>query len=392
MAKILFTGAFRFPDGDAASLRLNNMINILKPYYDEILVCGWEQKNKSLIDNQFYLHNSIKCFPQAELDNNSTTLLEKFGSFIYKGERTLNWIENYFKKDTIEIIVVYNPPALFALKLISLCKKYNIKLILDSTEWYDSSHLPMGRFGLPAIENFIRMHYVYPKIPNIISISHYLNNYYSKKSHRPNINQMVLPIVLDCHLAAEKPSIEQGINFIYAGNLGKKDNIIDFINYLPTLHQQLNCLILFNIAGVTFSQLKDLLGSENFDRIQPYIKCHGRLSRSDVIDLYSKSHFSVLFRDDKRYAHAGFPTKLVESWSMATPVICNPIGDITLYAQHGENACIVNDINEVAKFLGDVLKNNQYKYMQQQCQETIELKLSNKVYSNQLLEFFRRLK
>ncbi|MFH4333488.1 glycosyltransferase family 1 protein, partial [Acinetobacter baumannii] len=67
---------------------------------------------------------------------------------------------------------------------------------------------------------------------------------------------------------------------------------------------------------------------------------------------------------------------------MATPVICNPIGDITLYAQHGENACIVNDINEVAKFLGDVLKNNQYKYMQQQCQETIELKLSNKVYSN----------
>ncbi|MDW5429381.1 glycosyltransferase family 1 protein, partial [Acinetobacter baumannii] len=87
----------------------------------------------------------------------------------------------------------------------------------------------------------------------------------------------------------EKPSIEQGINFIYAGNLGKKDNIIDFINYLPTLHQQLNCPILFNIAGVTFSQLKDLLGSENFDRIQPYIKCHGRLSRSDVIDLYSKS-------------------------------------------------------------------------------------------------------
>lgn len=63
-----------------------------------------------------------------------------------------------------------------------------------------------------------------------------------------------------------------------------------------------------------------------------------------------------MFRDDKRYAHAGFPTKLVESWSMATPVICNPIGDITLYAQHGENACIVNDINEVAKFLGDVLK------------------------------------
>ncbi|MDR8439252.1 glycosyltransferase family 1 protein, partial [Acinetobacter baumannii] len=52
MAKILFTGAFRFPDGDAASLRINNMINILKSAYDEILVCGWEQKNTSLIEDQ----------------------------------------------------------------------------------------------------------------------------------------------------------------------------------------------------------------------------------------------------------------------------------------------------------------------------------------------------
>ncbi|MDR8085694.1 glycosyltransferase family 1 protein, partial [Acinetobacter baumannii] len=79
---------------------------------------------------------------------------------------------------------------------------------------YDSSHLPMGRFGLPAIENIMRMHYVYPKISNIISISHYLNNYYSKKKYLPNINQMVLPIVLDCQMVVEKPLIEQGINFI----------------------------------------------------------------------------------------------------------------------------------------------------------------------------------
>ncbi|MFX4535817.1 glycosyltransferase family 1 protein, partial [Acinetobacter baumannii] len=78
-----------------------------------------------------------------------------------KGERTLNWIENYLKRDTIEIIVVYNPPALFAMQLISLCKRYNIKLILDSTEWYDSRHLTMGIFGLPAIENIMRINYLY---------------------------------------------------------------------------------------------------------------------------------------------------------------------------------------------------------------------------------------
>ncbi len=392
MANILFTGAFRFPDADAASLRVNNIINILKPYYSEIVVCGWEQKNKSLVDGQFYLHNSIKCFPQAELDNKPMSILEKISSFIYRGERTLSWIEDYLKSDQIETIVIYNPPALFTLKMISLCKKHNIKLVLDSTEWYDSSHLPMGRFGLPAIENIIRMHYVYPKISNIISISHYLNSYYAKKNSSHNLNQIILPIFLNNQESEKKPLIMQGVNFIYAGNLGKKDNIIDFINYLPTLHEKINCPILFNIAGVTAAQVENILGSDGFEQVKKFIKCHGRLTRNEVINLYNKSHFSVLFRDDKRYAYAGFPTKLVESWSLATPVICNPIGDVALYAQHGENACIVKNLAEIEIFLDDLLKNNQYEYMQKQCQKTIDLKLSNKVYNHQLLEFFRRLK
>lgn len=392
MINVLFTGAFRFPDADAASLRVNNIINILKSYYGEIVVCGWEQKNESLVDGHFYLHNSIKCFPQAELDNNPKSVLEKISSFIYRGERTLNWIENYLQNDQIDIIVIYNPPALFALKMISLCKKYHIKLVLDSTEWYDSTHLPMGRLGLPAIENITRMRYVYPKIPNIISISHYLNSYYFKKNYKRDLNQIVLPIFSDNQEFVKKPLISQGINLIYAGNLGKKDNIIDLIEYLPVLHDKINCPILFNIAGVTAVQVENLLGSEKFDRVQKFIKCHGRLSRSEVIDLYANSHFSVLFRDDKRYAYAGFPTKLVESWSLATPVICNPIGDITLYAQHEENACIVENLAEIEIFLDNILKNNQYEYMQKQCLKTIDLKLSTKVYNHQLLEFFRRLK
>lgn len=392
MINVLFTGAFRFPDADAASLRVNNIINILKSYYGEIVVCGWEQKNESLVDGHFYLHNSIKCFPQAELDNNPNSVLEKISSFIYRGERTLSWIEDYLKSDQIETIVIYNPPALFTLKMISLCKKHNIKLVLDSTEWYDSSHLPMGRFGLPAIENIIRMHYVYLKISNIISISHYLNSYYAKKNSSHNLNQIILPIFLNNQEAEKKPLIMQGVNFIYAGNLGKKDNIIDFINYLPTLHEKINCPILFNIAGVTAAQVENILGSEKFDRVKKFIRCHGRLTRNEVIDLYADSHFSVLFRDDKRYAYAGFPTKLVESWSLATPVICNPIGDVALYAEHGENACIVKNLAEIEIFLDDLLKNNQYEYMQKQCQKTIDLKLSNKVYNHQLLEFFRRLK
>ena len=392
MAKILFTGAFRFPDQDAAALRINSMVELLSPYYEEIVVCGWEQAPKNLIDSECYIFNGIKCFPQAELDNKYKSITKKLSSFLLKGEPTLYWIKNYIKNNNIDVIVVYNPPALFSLKLIRLCEENNIKLVLDSTEWYESDHLPMGKFGIPSIENYLRMNYVYPKIKNIISISHYLNNHYRYKNGKNELNQIILPIIANSQSTNIKPPISQQINFIYAGNPGKKDNIIDFINYLPLLRQEINCPILLNVAGISPSQLKDLLGSDKYVKVKSYIKCHGRLSKSDVAELYKISHFSILFRDDKRYAYAGFPTKLVESWCNLTPVICNPIGDITLYAHHGENACIINNLSQISIFMNDLRENNSYDYMQQQCKITIDLNLSNDVYAQKLIYFFSKLK
>lgn len=46
---ILYTGAFRFPDKDAAGKRVANIINAIEDSSDieEIYVAGWEQGDKT---------------------------------------------------------------------------------------------------------------------------------------------------------------------------------------------------------------------------------------------------------------------------------------------------------------------------------------------------------
>src|SRR5690606_32647500 len=147
-----------------------------------------------------------------------------------------------------------------------------IKLVLDSTEWYEGGHLQMGRFGLPAFENYLRMNVVYPKFTNIISISSFLDNYYLSQGVK---NRFLLPILVDGYSKFKKREIKNQINFIYAGNLGKKDNIIQFLKFLPELNRALCCSVFFNIAGVNSIELEKLLGVNDYKKIQNYVKCHG---------------------------------------------------------------------------------------------------------------------
>ena len=46
---------------------------------------------------------------------------------------------------------------------------------------------------------------------------------------------------------------------------------------------------------------------------------------------------------DERYAKAGFPTKVVESLSLGTPMLCNLSSDLAMYLTDGENSIIIED-------------------------------------------------
>ena len=70
----------------------------------------------------------------------------------------------------------------------------------------------------------------------------------------------------------------------------------------------------------------------------------GRKPRSEVLRQVAGSDFAFLLRpSDERYAKAGFPTKVVESLSLGTPMLCNLSSDLAIYLKDGENSILIND-------------------------------------------------
>jgi glycosyltransferase involved in cell wall biosynthesis len=79
---------------------------------------------------------------------------------------------------------------------------------------------------------------------------------------------------------------------------------------------------------------------------------------------YQASDFSIILRENKRYAVAGFPTKFVESIACGVPVIANKVGDIEAYITKFEVGFLVDNkdiLNDLLSVLSLYAKNSSLK-------------------------------
>jgi glycosyltransferase involved in cell wall biosynthesis len=120
----------------------------------------------------------------------------------------------------------------------------------------------------------------------------------------------------------------------------------------------------------------------------------GRVPFDRVRSLYAESHFSVLLREGRRYARAGFPTKAVESWSMGCPVIANAVGDFGSMISHMENSILV-DLesleSDLISALRPMLTGEQYAAMSRECWRSAKRYFSEDGQWPGFLAFARRL-
>lgn len=334
MTEVLYTGAFRFPDGDAAALRVYSLAKLFERCGAKVCFAGWEGEVA-----RTYQYKGHICYSQAEFRVRRKGILSRVLGFVFRGRKTVAWLMRHKRFDAV---VLYNPPAFFALCMMALAKIYKFKLILDSTEWYESDHLPGGRFGLAAIENEIRMKIIYPLFSNAICISHFL------KEHLNGVtNSIWLPPLLlnEIPVANFSSNSLDTLRFFYAGDMGLKDDLTRFVGALEYLEMQSKRRIELHVAGsseVFFYNVLNAAGLET-DFCRSRIYFYGRLPREEILKLYANFHFSVFFRQNKRYALAGFPTKSVESLSRGCPIITNSVGDLASILIDGENSYVLGE-------------------------------------------------
>lgn len=273
------------------------------------------------------------------------------------------------------------------------CKRHHAGIVYDAVEWFSAEQFDRGESSYTyRLNNNYNTYYITGN-HKVISISKYLYENFK----RQGIDTMLMPVVLDVKsIPYEKKSHGEKKEIIYAGVPGKKDFLDVTIKGLCLLSEKERNYIHFKIIGCTKEQFitNSTLTPEEFAKVCDCIEFLGRIPRESVLREYANADFSVLIRPEKaRYAQAGFPTKLVESLSTATPVMCNYTSDISQYIKHLKNGVVVKGEDEYA--CADALrciinlKRKSIIEMQKNARYTAEEFFDYRIFTNKIIEFVK---
>ncbi|MBE9895528.1 glycosyltransferase family 4 protein [Enterococcus casseliflavus] len=288
-----------------------------------------------------------------------------------------------------KIVILYNSPYKVAKKILNYCHKHNIKVIHDTTEWYEINFFKKSLIhNYKAISVTKRILLLDKKINNFIAISPYMNNYYKDKRY----NTIMIPPVFIEKSSADYREMSDTVNIIYAGSPGAKDDLSLFLKSILRINTD-KLRFIVNLYGIDDKYLENNYSIKNAST--KGIIAHGYRPNEEVIRTLKRSDFSFLIRPKKVYSKAGFSTKFAESLYHGVPVICNEVGSGDLFIENGKNGFKINSFSEVQllevlkKIL--VLKSDELEAIKQNAFVTGEKNFFADYYERDLRLFIERI-
>ena len=328
--KIVIITTGWFPEGDAGAIRLQLMGRTLSEVgYKITVLCRGKLNDKGY-------YNSIEYY---SFRNNQCNLFSNLFDYLEFPSKVKKYLHNNI--DELYAVYIYNAHVSLFSYCKKLCSKNGIKLIHDCVEWYSPEEYTLGKFDLWYRKKNRINTKIIDKSFSIIAITKYLEEYFSSKG----INTIRVPILCDTEIGiTPKPLHDDNVTTVFYGGLpGTKDLVVNLLEASLMLTEDEKKKLKIVIVGATKDYLVRVshIRSDVIDRCSEYTVLHGRLQHKQVLEIMSKADFSFLARDSElRYAKAGFPSKVVEALSNATPMICNISSDLDDYLINGKNAVI----------------------------------------------------
>ena len=341
---IIYIGAFRLPNLDAAAPRVLNNAKAFRALGHDVSFISWggAYRKENLCKDGKYRVCGFEYRISGDLPLRGS-IIERIETKLFRGQKSIKILKSMPKPD---LIIIYNAVNSFSKRMIKYCKKNGIKLANDVNEWYDNNELHLT----DILPNYINMTHTQHKIRNKIVISSFLNNYYTES------NNVIIPPLCDPEETKWSATVEDervkpfdGITLIYAGNPAKKDCIHSVINAVNTLANE-GKAIRFLILGITReAYMKQHAQSLLNTILHENVLFLGCVSQDLVPASYKKADFMVLLREPNRKSMAGFPTKFAESMTSGVPVITNSTSDLNKYVVDGKTGFMVEgyDYNSV---------------------------------------------
>ena len=304
MKKILYVGQIAI-EGSASCTHVQNrarfFTNIGYNVYG-LSECP-KDKNDKANNTNFIKYIYMKPFPGKGKIRGACWVADQFLGF-----HTYNAIIKAVKDILPDIIILYELNSIVVEERIRrYCERHNIRLIIEVTEWMEvENRKEIATRGI-VWQKDIQKRYIDKRCGNIIAISEFLCEHY----RRQGCNVIKLPPIV--------------YNFAENNQVLRDKNTVNL--------QQVRLVF----AGTT--DFKDYL--------EPLLRAIRKINNNDV----KKADFSVLMRENKRYAKAGVSTKFVEAMSLAVPSICTAVGGTDAFVSDGVDGFLIKD-NSVYEILG----------------------------------------
>lgn len=348
MPRIIYVGEFQFPAGDAAAARVLGIGKALRAAgYDLTFIGNWrsgrEQDRRA--DGTYTYQGMRYVVPTDSQHFNGHIALRALRSVRYD-TTVLHWLAQQNWSD-ISAVICYHGMSIFQERLRKLCREKKVPLIADCTEWFQPSHIIGGALGPFRWDAEWRLRIGNRRVGTLIAISSYLQRYYEQRGCRV----IRIPPLVDLEDTKwqnlPEPPIKNELQLVYAGTPGKKDLLGNMVQAVSLCRKD-GLAVILNIVGCTREAVASNVALQELGELEQGLIIHGRVPQDDVPRYVAAADFSVLLREQARYAQAGFPTKVVESLAAGTPVLCNLTGDLGDYLMDGREALVCDDCTPTA--------------------------------------------
>lgn len=333
--RVLFFSLFEFPDACAAATRVVNLVKTLQAEKCTVDVLGVTDSTSAS------LSGTVRDIPYTLI-----RMKREYGYRAHKRNFQLNRdLKEYLanQRESYDVIVLSNVYFDCAGVFLKYSKKHGSKIIVNAVEWYDqeSTRFKGVRGKINLIKNRLALMCIHKKMGNILAISSLLDNYYKNRG----CNTITIPTIVDLSEYASVLNISSNesdkLCVAYAGSPGRKDYIANAIRAIELLTEAERAKAELHFYGPEIKALYDLGLTEEFlSTYKENIFCHGRIPYAEVKEKIAAADFTVLLRPNKRYANAGFPTKVGESMACGTPVIANITSDLGKYIIDGKTGIV----------------------------------------------------
>lgn len=354
--RVLVTGAFRFPRGDAGGGRVLNLGKALREADWEVLFAGLPSDDGAEASGggpRQFQGFAYEPFPDAgsPAAGPGSTL----SRYLRSGEQTLAALG---RGDFGEVraVVAYGGTAPFLARLRRLCRARGVAVVCDCVEWHDPAHRPGGRVGAVHLDDCLRMHLLLPRMDGVIGISTYLGHHYAGKS----CPTVVLPPVIDARDPEWPAPAPRGfppgpLRLAFTGSPDRErwDLILGALDRLEAA----GIPAVIHLFGGAEAQLVAALGPARgrWPDWRRHVAFRGRLGRGEYLEAVAACDASFLLREDARWSRACFPSKVPELLRLGLPLLFNDTSDLGRYLEDGREGYRVEALSEGA-FAGAVAR------------------------------------